>query len=303
MQEAIGNPDKTIWEDEFRYQRADGSFAFIVDRSFIIRDEKGEAQRIIGAMQEISERKYQEELQSLELRVFEVSAVPGMQFNNVLKTFIDGYENLSPGIHTSVCLLGLNDEIEIVAPRLSKEHTRQLRYFIEKQKSKLSQQPSTQKNIIVSSVDSDDWKYGIDTANYYKWKVSWTVPVYNHTGELLAFITIFLDQQRNPSEHETNSLIRLRNLLRILIVNHLSLEQIRLFTERYDNVLKATHDMVWDWNLETGIFYRNAEGVRKVYGIEDVESIQNVYSWMERIHPEDHIKVQNVINNILHATQ
>jgi PAS domain S-box-containing protein len=67
-------------------------------------------------------------------------------------------------------------------------------------------------------------------------------------------------------------------------------------------MLRATHDLVWDWNLETGTFYRNKEGLRKVYGIEDEKSIQNVYSWMERIHPGDHIKVQKVINDILHAT-
>jgi PAS domain S-box-containing protein len=67
-------------------------------------------------------------------------------------------------------------------------------------------------------------------------------------------------------------------------------------------MLRATHDLVWDWNLETGTFYRNKEGLKKVYGIEDEKAIQNVYSWMERIHPADHIKVQRVINDILHAT-
>ncbi len=60
--------------------------------------------------------------------------------------------------------------------------------------------------------------------------------------------------------------------------------------------------MVWDWNLETGSFYRNVEGLKKVYGVSSHEGIQNVYSWMERIHPEDHAGVQQVINDILHAT-
>ena len=296
----IADPTKEIWEEEFRFQRANGSYAFVVDRGFIIRNENGEAERIIGAMEEISERRSEEELQSLELRVYEVSAVPGIHFHNVLKTFISGYENLSPGVHASVTLLGQNDELEILAPQLTKEHARQLRYFIERQKNKLAN-PQAERNLIISAVDSDDWRYTPDTP--YKWKTSWTVPVYNHNGDLLAFMTLFLDQDLLPSELETNTLVRLKNLLRILIVNHLSLEQIRVFTERYNNVLKATHDMVWDWNLETGIFYRNPEGVKKVYGIEDGESIENVYSWMERIHPGDHIKVQHVINNILHAKE
>jgi PAS domain S-box-containing protein len=238
----------------------------------------------------------------LELRVFEVSVIPGIHFHNVLKTFINGYESLHPGIQASICLTGLGDEVEILAPKLAKEHCRQLRYFIEKQKEKLLAQQDFQKNIIVSSVDSEDWKVGIETANFYNWKMSWTIPVYHHRGDLLAFITVFLDQARDPSEFEKNTLNRLRNLLRILMVNHLSLEQIRVSNERYNNMLRATHDLVWDWNLETGNFYRNKEGLKKVYGIDDEKTIQNVYSWMERIHPADHIKVQRVINDILHAT-
>lgn len=302
LKTAIENPKTTIWEEDFRYLKADGSFAYVTDRGFISRDNKGIAIRVVGTLQDISERKFQEELQTLELRVFEASAVPEMHFHKVLKTLINGYENLNHGIKASICLFGLSDEVEILAPKLAKEHSRQLRYYIEKQKNKLPARQHLQKNIIISSVDSEDWKYGIDAAGTYNWNTSWSVPVYDHGGDLLAFITVFLDQARKPSEKEENALARLGNLLRILMINHLSLEQIRISNERYDNMLRATHDLVWDWNLETGTFYRNNEGLKKVYGIEDEKSIQNVYSWMERIHPGDHMKVQRVINDILHAT-
>lgn len=301
LMDTVNDPDKSIWEEEFRYFKADGSVVYLRDRAFVSRDEQGNAVRMVGALQDISERKYQEELQSLELRVFEVSAVPGIHFHNVLKTLINGYEHLHHGLQASICLFGLNDEVEILAPQLAKEHFRQLRYFIEKQKAKLLTGKITQKNIISVSLDSEDWKHGTEDASL-NWKTSWNIPVYHHSGELLSFITVFVDQQRDPSELEQNTLIRVRNLLRILMVNHLSLEQIRISNERYNNMLRATHDLVWDWNLETGTFYRNKEGLKKVYGIEDEKTIQNVYSWMERIHPGDHIKVQRVINDILHAT-
>lgn len=301
LKEVFDNPSVYHWEEQFRYLRADGTYAYINDKAYISRNEKGEAIRMAGALEDISERRYHEELQSLELRVFEVSVIPGIHFHNVLKTLISGYENLHPGIQASICLMGLADEVEILAPKLAKEHCRQLRYFIEGLKNKLLAQDDV-KNIILSSADSDDWKPGVETANFYNWKISWTVPVHHHHGGLLAFVTVFLDQERQPSDLEKNTLNRLKNLLRILMINHLSLEQIRVSNERYNNMLRATHDLVWDWNLETGNFYRNSEGLKKVYGIEDEKSIQNVYSWMERIHPSDHIKVQRVINDILHAT-
>jgi PAS domain S-box-containing protein len=53
---AINGPE-TIWKQEYRYQRADGTFADVVDRGFVIRDTAGIAVRMVGAMHDISERR------------------------------------------------------------------------------------------------------------------------------------------------------------------------------------------------------------------------------------------------------
>lgn len=49
------------WSDEYRFRRRDGSHALIYDRGFVIRDDDGKPVRMIGAMQDISERKATEE--------------------------------------------------------------------------------------------------------------------------------------------------------------------------------------------------------------------------------------------------
>ncbi|RZL46598.1 MAG: PAS domain S-box protein [Pedobacter sp.] len=41
---------------EYRFKRANGTYSFVLDRSFIIFDEHGKAIRMIGSMQDISER-------------------------------------------------------------------------------------------------------------------------------------------------------------------------------------------------------------------------------------------------------
>jgi len=55
----------TAWTDEYRFRRADGSYADILDRGNIIRDPHGRAIRMIGAMLDISARKRAEEHQRL----------------------------------------------------------------------------------------------------------------------------------------------------------------------------------------------------------------------------------------------
>ncbi|WP_120010617.1 PAS domain-containing protein [Teichococcus vastitatis] len=47
----------TGWMDEYRFTRADGSHAAVLDRGYVIRDRGGRAIRMIGAMLDLSERK------------------------------------------------------------------------------------------------------------------------------------------------------------------------------------------------------------------------------------------------------
>ena len=55
--QAILMSTETNWKEEYSYRRADGTFADVVDRGFVIRDDAGTAVRMVGAMHDISERK------------------------------------------------------------------------------------------------------------------------------------------------------------------------------------------------------------------------------------------------------
>lgn len=49
------------WSDEYRFRRQDGTFAHVLDRGQVIRDDAGRAVRMIGAKADISSRKQAEE--------------------------------------------------------------------------------------------------------------------------------------------------------------------------------------------------------------------------------------------------
>lgn len=48
------------WSAEYRFRRADGSYAYVLDKSFLIRDENGKAVRMVGAIQDITQQKESE---------------------------------------------------------------------------------------------------------------------------------------------------------------------------------------------------------------------------------------------------
>lgn len=49
------------WSAEYRFQRADGSYAYVLERAYVIRDEVGRAVRMIGSMVDITGHKAHED--------------------------------------------------------------------------------------------------------------------------------------------------------------------------------------------------------------------------------------------------
>jgi PAS domain S-box-containing protein len=68
LDNAFNSPGQQLYESEFRLVRDDNSIAYIEDRGFIVRDEKGKAIRLTGASHDITDRKNkEEELKKLSL--------------------------------------------------------------------------------------------------------------------------------------------------------------------------------------------------------------------------------------------
>ena len=49
------------WEQEYRFKRADGEYAHVLDKGFLIKNEDGLSLRMVGAMQDITKRKESED--------------------------------------------------------------------------------------------------------------------------------------------------------------------------------------------------------------------------------------------------
>ncbi|MFN3999697.1 PAS domain S-box protein [Algoriphagus sp.] len=63
---ALQNPETLRWELEYRIFKEDGEIGYVVDKGVIVRNKKGKAIRMVGAMTDISDRKkHEEELLSL----------------------------------------------------------------------------------------------------------------------------------------------------------------------------------------------------------------------------------------------
>lgn len=94
------------WQDYYRFECADGSFKYIYDRGFLVMDENKNVVRIIGAMQDITKLKEEEErLKLLETVITETKdaviiteveegsrSIPKILYVNPAFTKITGYK-------------------------------------------------------------------------------------------------------------------------------------------------------------------------------------------------------------------
>jgi diguanylate cyclase (GGDEF)-like protein/PAS domain S-box-containing protein len=49
------------WQDEYRFQCADGSYKYVFDRGFLVKDANGKSVRMIGAIQDVTKQKEEEQ--------------------------------------------------------------------------------------------------------------------------------------------------------------------------------------------------------------------------------------------------
>ncbi|HKW37297.1 MAG TPA: EAL domain-containing protein [Burkholderiales bacterium] len=75
-------------------------------------------------------------------------------------------------------------------------------------------------------------------------------------------------------------------------------EALRKSNERFDMAVKATNDVIWDWNLETDEIWWN-ENYSKVFGLERDAADRNIQSWYQGIHPEDQGRVIAGVHRVI----
>jgi PAS domain S-box-containing protein len=95
------------WSDEYRYRRADGTLAYVLDRGYVIRDDAGRAVRMIGGMTDLTERKRAEEQTLRAQRMESIGTLAGgiaHDLNNLLAPMLMSVELLRASVRDDEAL-------------------------------------------------------------------------------------------------------------------------------------------------------------------------------------------------------
>jgi len=306
LQNCIKDSSVNYVEEEFQYQQANGTYSYVTTKAHILRNEAGRAIRMIGATRDITEKRYRTQLLELERQTLEQSTQKNVAFKTVVTTLLQGLETLHPGIKTSVALLTDDQKIQhLAAPSLPPEIIDKLNGLeVGPTSGSGGAAMFTRQTITVDKIATsplfDSFKAELAA---HELTSAWSAPIVDSAGIVIGAFSVYYTAGFAATPTQTTSMQRAKNLLRILLENHFSIKKLRLANERHSSVLKATHDLIWDWDLETGTFYRDKQGTRKVYGVKNCTSIENFPAWLSRIHPDDHKRVKTAVNTIINDGQ
>ena len=208
----ILHSDQTNWIEEYRFLKANGEYTYVRDKAIIVRNDDGQALRVVGAMQDIDSQIKKEAL----LKIFE-SAITNTSDAVVITDVTSGESTDIKIIYVNDAFTGMTgykvDEVIGKSPR-----------FL--------QGPLSDQFELARLKDAiQNWKScEIETVNYKKngdpfWVNISIIPVANALGEFTHWVSIQKDVTERKNHMEEREL-----MIQELTKNNIELKQFSYIT-------------------------------------------------------------------------
>lgn len=227
------------WQDQYRFRCADGTYKYVLDRGFLLKDDKGRAIRMIGAIQDITKQK--EEEQRLKL----LETVITQSKDSILITEANSASHRIP-------------KIVYVNPAFSQMSGYQSNEIIGKSPNifKGPKSDSDELKKLLKAIKNEE-ECLIETISYTKQKEEYWVrfsmiPIFNNEGIISHWISIqrdITDEKKLETEKE--------HLIRELTQNNKDLKQFSYITSH--NLRAPLSNLIGLLNLMEDIPVDNPE--------------------------------------------
>ena len=184
------------WQDQYRFRCADNTYKYVLDRGFLLKDKKGRAHRMIGAIQDITKQKKEEEnLKLLETVVTQTK-------DAVVITKSDSNSETFPNIiyvNNAFCAMTGYKSKKVLSKPFNPFNTEELdSHEYEKFISAIAEKRECQIETLTKKKNKEEY-----------WVRFSMIPIYNSDNELSHWISIQKDvTEERKQEKEKEQLIR-----------------------------------------------------------------------------------------------
>jgi PAS domain S-box-containing protein len=251
---------------------------------------------------DVTERKRQDMMLRLEKEVLEMNAIPESTLENTVQHFLKGLENIHSNIRSSVLLLQEDKKSTklLAAPGMPKEFIKAIDGMpIGPRAASCGTAMFRKRSVFVGDIEHDPlWAGFKQVAIKNKLHACWSIPIISAGNEVLGSFAVYNAHPKEPSTSDMNLIERASNILRVIIENKLSEEQIRMSNKRYHFVTKATNEAIWDLDLVTNNIYW-AEGYHTLFGYDPSKVYGSLAESQLRVHPSDLERIEKSLKSFL----
>lgn len=285
---ALDNPEQTTWEREYRLRKADDEYAFVRDRSVILRDDHGIANRVVGAIQDITSAHFNQQLETIEKNVMEFSIQTDATLEKVLSQYLLDLEGLFPGMKASILQVKGNKLYNLASPSLPNAYIKEIEGTpITANSGSCGSAAFRKQKVVVSDIYHDTrWSGHKALGEDFGFTACWAQPIFNSKGEVTATFAVYYNTVRFPNTMEEHAFDRSQSLISILLSKFEYLHDIQKSNERYEYVNKATKDAIYEWDIDDDLYYWG-ESFNRIFGHNYTGKVFDLQEWVNLMHPYD----------------
>ena len=256
------------WTDEYRFRRQDGGYTQVRDRAAIVRDEAGDAVRMVGAVLDTTDRTRAQAMAEGQSRLLEQIAA-GLDLDAVLERVLRFTEAHGGGLLAGITLLdGGAAELRLAAapsfPAALREAVASAPVGSE---AGVSASAAVRRDRVSFPDLADDpsaeaWRGPLLALGI---RAAWSTPLLAADGGLLGTLDVYCREPRAPSADDFELTAAAGHLAEIAIERGRSQDTLARGMRLLEQVLDSLPVGVWVLDREGQVMYGNPAG-RAIWG-------------------------------------
>jgi PAS domain S-box-containing protein len=255
------------WSDAYRFRRADGRYAQLLDRAAIVRDESGDAVRMVGAVVDRSEEIHADQLASGQSQLLEQIAA-GLDLGAVLERVVRFTEAHGGDLTAAILVVTAETrELRLAAgPGLAPGLREALATVPLEPGAGLSALAAARREAVVfpdlAAATEQPWAGRLRDAGVAS---AWATPLFAADGSLIGTLEIHYPEPHEPDAADRRLVDLAGRLAEIAIARDRSQDALARGTRLLEQVLDNLPVGVWVLDRDGRIMFGNSAG-RAIWG-------------------------------------
>lgn len=259
---------------------------------------------VLAISHDVTRRNRMEAIEKLERRVLERSMDPGISITELFDDYLREINLIFPRLSVSILRVENGRLYNLSSPNLPEVYQQAIEGLeIGPAHGSCGTAAFTGKTVIVSDIASHPyWADYRDFALPHNLRACWSQPIFNADGQVVATFAIYYTESHEPGEDELNFFTKSAYLVSLILSGFEKTRALALSNERYEYVLQATSEAIWDFDVQNNeVFW--GDGFSRLFGMKAGLRTHHFEEFLQLIHPDDRTRINELLERVMAGSE